>query len=366
MLDSLAVPDSLRNLAALVSAGDLDTAKRQGRKMLDTADLHSLEIIAECVRIMETRPRIAADLLRQFWRSVESDNDRAIIAACAPKPGEQRERTEPTPDRPAHWTRQAIEQERQRATRPVTTSVRSDVRRKRDERQRTQESAEVRAYFRDRAEVDDEPQPADVPDGYAIDYDKAALHDLRGLPCVRCWLERSNADTHTDRVRAGHGDDGLCGQCRESGRPGLPELPAGHRRDEAIAVRCAFIAANLSPVAARSILRKEWCRRAAPADRVILAEWVQAHDDLIGQAAPVPAAPAAPAPVACQTCGAVRAVRYGLCADCRTLADDNTQCGFCEGDISDMPGYEYCSAQCSEAAYQTSLPATSEADQVAA
>jgi hypothetical protein len=319
MLDSVTVPDSLVNLAALVSAGDIAAAKREGRRLLDTADLHSLEIIAECVRITETRPRIAVDLLRRFWRSVESDSDRAIIAACVPKPGEQREQTEPTPDRAPRWTKQGIEQERQHAAVPVKTSIRPELRRKRDQRQRTQDSAEVRGYFRDRAGVDDQPEPAEVPDGYAIDYDRAALHDVRGLPCVRCWLERSNADTHTDRVRAGHGDDGLCGQCRESGRPGLPELPTGHSRDATIAVRCAFIASNLSPTAARSVLRKEWHRLTSPADRVILVEWVQAHDELINQATPVPVAPVAPAPVACQTCGDVRAVRHGLCGDCRTL-----------------------------------------------
>lgn len=314
MSHSVTIPEALTNVAALVSAGELKAARREGRKLLDIADQRSLEIIAECVRILETRPRIAVIKLRHFRDTCDNETDRAIIAACTPKPGEQARRPEPEPDRAPRWTRRAIEKARSRAAGEVRTSVRPELRR-RNRRQAREESAVVSVYASERAGVDDAPERAELPVGYAIDYDRAAVPALRGTPCVFCWLERSSADQ-----ASGRGDDGLCADCRESSRPGIPTLPAGHTHVDAIEARCAYIAARTG-TAAHGILCKEW-QRANARDRATIAAWVQTHP-LPADTAPVAEHDANTAAVgaACEQCGDLRQVRHGLCVDCRKLDD---------------------------------------------
>lgn len=320
------ISDALFQVAILVKEGDNRRAKREMRELLNVADHASLALIGRCASTLEKYPhRIAVDKLRNAWRRTTDETHRALIAACAPEQDNGQYRPQTEPAAPSRYGR-----DNYRAPRNSRRSY-DPTRRKaqRTQRQARQEADAVR-YFTERAGVsegqqikdrDDRAQDAQV---YAsgLDYDKAGVPDTRGLPCVACWLERAAADVVTARVRAGHGDDGLCGDCRESGRPGIPELPADHTRADAIEARCAFIAERAG-TSARGILRREWKRYADPRERATVAAWVQAHP-LPEPVAPSeqPAEPAAPGTAvdgACEQCGGIRQVRRGLCVDCRAL-----------------------------------------------
>ncbi|GGM67771.1 hypothetical protein GCM10012275_42970 [Longimycelium tulufanense] len=316
MSHSVAISDEITELAALVKAGDLAAARRRARTLLDTVNPETLAILARCVATLERYPFPSAlPRLRQAWR--DHPNHRDLIAACVPDTDPGVYRPDIQPARPNRYGRHNY-----RAPRDHRTWT--DPTRRRARRIQREEPRTATEYFDSRAGVDDAPARAERPIGYALDYDKAAVPDVRGLPCVACWLERSRADVHARRARAGHGDDGLCHDCRERGRPGIPELPPGHTLADAVAARCAHIAAHTGN-AAHAILRREWQRAGHRAHRDLIAAWVQAHplpattqDDT-----PTEPAPSA-APAGCVTCGDLRQVRDGLCVDCRKLDDGPT------------------------------------------
>lgn len=258
MTTKATIPD----LAHLIKTGDLAEAKRQASTVLANADPHDLQVVGRCAYILETWPKIGVLKLRAYWRNADA-HDRAIIATCAPDEDEP-PRTRPTDDHPPRWTPQNTYQ----APRDLRHEVMPE--RVRPPRPR-EESALVATYERDRAGIDDLPQHPDRPDGYAIDYDRAAVPPLWGTPCVRCWLERSATD------QARHPDDGLCGDCRDRGRPGIPSLPEGHTRADVIQARCAFITATYPHLAVR-LLRRYWQQAASDQDRSVIAAWVRRHD----------------------------------------------------------------------------------------
>ncbi|UVS80587.1 hypothetical protein Actkin_04338 [Actinokineospora sp. UTMC 2448] len=294
------IPQQLGQLTDLVHAGRLDLAKRQTRELLDTLDPEALDVIARCITILEASPRVALPKLRHYWKTCGDTTSRAIIAACAPTdtPTIPEQRTAPT-------------QSRQRAARDLRTETRPDLRRS-PSRTPAQAAAlrraerETNAYQDTRAGVEEGTEPQERPAGYTLDYDRAALTALRGTPCVRCWTERPTAD-HDRRH-----DDGLCGECRDRGREGIPVLPEGHTLADAVAARCAFITAH-APAAAHGILRREWTRASTREHRDLIAAWVAAHRD---QITPAPAGAVGHAAGHCRACGSYRALRRRRCADC--------------------------------------------------
>jgi hypothetical protein len=307
---------TLSDVATLVKTGNIADAKRHTAALLASAEPQDLEIIAQCAYILETWPKIGVLKLRDYWNRANA-HDRAIIAACAPERGEQRHRPEQATTREPRWTRRNQYQ----APRDVCHEVRPELRRA-AHRPTPEEPAVVADYQRERAGIDDLPGRAEQPVGYAIDYDRAAVPDLRGTPCVRCWLERSTGE------QTGRQDDGLCTDCRTSGRPGIPSLPDGHTRDDAIEARCAFIA-HTFPKAAVKLLRRYWQQCTGDHDRKVIAAWVQRHDltELTRTASPAVVETITAEPAACATCGESRRVcdvRHlatddGLCTDCRAL-----------------------------------------------
>lgn len=253
----------ISDLANLIKSGDLTEAKRQATTLISEADPHDLRVITQCAYILETWPRIGVLKLRAYWRAA-NDHDRTIIAACAPEEGEQRQSTPTESPRP-RWAGRTSE-----APRDLRHEIRPELRRAARPTNNRDESAITDAYQRERAGVDDAPEQAERPNAYAIDYDRAALPPLFGTPCVRCWLERSQAD------QLSKPDDGLCTDCRDAGRPGIPSLPDGHTRADIIAARCAFITATY-PEPAVKLLRRYW-QQSTGNDRTTIAEWVQRHE----------------------------------------------------------------------------------------
>ncbi len=258
------VPEALAQLAELVDAGDLTAARRMSQRLLGSADPLALTVLTRCANALQADPDVAAERLRQLWRDSDPA-DRTIIEACVPD-------ADYRPDLPTsavdHF---AANRPRYVAPRDLRITRRAPT----APRPRAGDSGIAGAYERDRGGFDEQPEPATTPIGYELDYDRAAVPALRGTPCVQCWIERSSADQ-----RRGRCDDGLCQDCRDSGRPGIPELPAGHTRTEAVEGRCEFIATHAG-AGARAALRQEY-RRANRADRAVITAWVAAHTALIG------------------------------------------------------------------------------------
>ncbi|GAA2798907.1 hypothetical protein [Saccharopolyspora taberi] len=322
MSHSVTISDSVLSVAALLRTGDFRAARAQWRETLTSADARELAVLAECGRILAAHPRTGVKCLREYWQRSDAQA-RAVIAACAPSPGEQRERPEPQPDRAPRWDRRAIENARRHAGGEVRTEVRPE--RRRAQRQARAEARTVTEYAATRAGVDDAPQRSEQPDGYAIDYERMAVNPVArdrerpdprktavrdgGRPCVAlgCNLIPSVAD------RAHR--DGLCQECRELGRPGV-ELPEGATRAQAIEALCAYIHQHYPR--ALDHLRTEWGRYGSQADRDTVAAWVQANTTEPAEQS------TAPELAACQTCGEDRSPR-----DVRRLSADDGQCAGC-------------------------------------
>jgi hypothetical protein len=178
---------------------------------------------------------------------------------------------------------------------------------------RARDDSAADAYFRERTVPSDESGDRETPAGYVLDYDRAAVPALRGTPCVSCWLEQASYD------RTSH-DDGLCTECRERGRPGIPTLPDGHTRLDIIHARCAFLA-DRYPTAALRLLRRYWQQCASEQDRTTVANWVHGHDFSIPDAT---TAPDGNELRACQSCCEPRTPR-----DTRNLTNDDGLCASC-------------------------------------
>lgn len=250
------IPDALARLAEFVAGGKFTAARRAAAALIDHTDPHTLGLIARCAQALQADRDTATAALDELWLAA-CDRDAAIITACLPG-------SDYTPDLPARdvepaWKRQVrwVPPSRVRVRRgPVTGPTRISG-----------DAAAVTGYLAESdGPVPDDREALERPIGYELDYDLAALHPLRGTPCCRCWIERSR----TDQNRT----DGLCGECRDAGHPGIPALPSGHTRADAIRARCQHIAGtDTTGQGGLPSLRAEY-RRANYADRAVITAWV--------------------------------------------------------------------------------------------
>ena len=121
---------------------------------------------------------------------------------------------------------------------------------------RAEGDAAAAAYLSEQSPVPVEQSGWDEPVWGGIDYDLAALTDLRGAPCLGCKLERTRADLANR--------DGLCTDCRD----------CGLTRESVIQRYCALVAAGPHAV---QLLRRAWKKANRPTDKAIIAAWAQAN-----------------------------------------------------------------------------------------
>lgn len=309
MTENASFSQCLTDVTTAVQRGDITRAKRYAAHLLDQLDDTTHRIVATCVNTIERYPERADIHLRARWKSTTNDTHRAVIAAFGtaymqrdPRPTTPNQRPKPTPAPRDHHT-----ETRPEARRTLTEQDRA--------RLRAHDRAEAQAAaYADRAGVDDQPPPAGV---YAsgLDYDRAAVPALRGTPCVRCWLERTPADHRN------HSDDGLCGECRDKGRTGIPDLPADHTRADAVEARCTFLTTTYPN--ARALLLRWWKTYATPADRITITDWVHRH--------PLPDTPttAIPAPRSDTTADTDPGEQCTRCGYPRADNAPDTQCDHC-------------------------------------
>ncbi|WP_429420163.1 hypothetical protein [Nocardia sp. GAS34] len=217
-------------------------------------------VITHCVRILEMYPYVTA---RRKLVSLARMNpaDAALIAQCTPTQDPRTYRPDAAtpkdaaPDAPV----------RTRYTTPRQATAR-DARRIRGD-------AQAGAYLAERGPEPTENRiPDEPPAGYQHDFDYLAAHEIRGLPCVCCFCERSQRDKQKK--------DGLCGECRSRRRPGF--LTMAHGRpvpvttlEEYLAAWCITIAIR-HPKPARGILRHRW-QLSSPSARAVIADAAQTY-----------------------------------------------------------------------------------------
>jgi hypothetical protein len=371
LLNMLSFAD-LYALSTFVDLGEHRLAKKVAARILAQADIAELWTIAHCAAILDGSAAHVADAkLTAFANSLTDDHRRALVTFCAAHTGQRTRRTlidavyplfglsiyhdtRPGYDQndaqpagltvhPTPWeTRQArtmaeltrhlrddarqLPPEMRAPLRVVDTDTRAAARRTRRSRAEQRAARIADDYMRTRLGVqdrtapgmrtifdvdDDTPAPVELPDGYTLDYDRAAQNHVRVTPCVWCFIERRPQDAPRNRH-----DDGLCGECREHQRPGLPAptstaAPSAARtvaylnpaarahaaRAAAITAPCAAVAAYL-PRAAALVWIRAYYRLASDAERATIQQWVTAWRDANQPQPPTPApvAPIQPTP----------------------------------------------------------------------
>ena len=256
-----ATAEELRQVAELIEAGQPREARRRTERILAASDAATHELLIEIFAALECGPVVRTARLRDVWRRQGYDG-RALVEACVPR-AERRAEAAKQAEREAQATR--AERREFARRRPSAVTSRQGVPQPRRPQRATDNDTATRRYFDERvdpAEVTDEQSDYDQ-----LDYDRAAVPPMRGLPCVACGVERATRD----RQRA-H-DDGLCEDCRDSGTAGVPILPASASRDDVLVARCDYIAATSATTAERDArLNRDWrCMRKW--DRFIVADW---------------------------------------------------------------------------------------------
>ncbi|MFX0581017.1 MobF family relaxase [Nocardia nepalensis] len=275
-------PDRIREVAELFRTGQIAAGVDAFGELADIATDEQHTIFAD---IAETLYRNAFPVARARlrWAAERIPEHRALIEACTP---DSDPHVYQTPTRPAE---PGYRRDRRReVARDHPDHIDPDARRE----QLTDAQIDARhaeqGYHDTRADVDDQPYDNVVPDGVLhdyyrevlpdarpkhrpLDYDRAALPDTRGLGCVACGLERTRTDVSPVPPR--RADDGLCGECRDSHQPGIPDHdPADH-----IAARCTHVTATKTRAAARAMLRRDWRATGNPAHRAAIEAWLHDH-----------------------------------------------------------------------------------------
>lgn len=302
------LPDEVRRVTALFAAGDLAAATRA---LNEVPDVHR-RTMRKVEATLRARPfRVARARLK--WAAEQNPELRAVIEACIPAtdpglyrpnrnsngwqpPRDERRWVDPNrivppdkqrtgassadryfdnrPDLADPWAGDRIPHttEQNNAARthrpdPVTARWSGDRRIDREPgtgRQRGPDGPNSLPPLRD-------PRPY----GSGGDHERILLDTVGDLPCVECGIERATAD-HTPLpapiTRDESHDDGLCGECRDTGVTGIPPHPS----DEHVTARAAHFTSTRPHGEALALLRRDWARLPLRA-RFTLSDWVERH-----------------------------------------------------------------------------------------
>ncbi|MFF3569237.1 hypothetical protein ACFYXQ_15815 [Nocardia jiangxiensis] len=244
---SSATAEAITAIRTLVQAQNLRQAKHQLRQMEKGIDDQTWLIITEVAHTLRFKSHEAAlGKLRNLW--YRNEPHRALIEACVPKQGEGQHIRQP-----AREQRPTPDEIRPRAG-TVTEAYEDEL----GKTERNDPGTPRKELIVDRRDYDID----------AVDRGHIGL-------CVSCRLERYAIDRYTGQIQTGHGDDGLCSECRSLARPGIPELPLGHTYRQSIEARMTFLAESFH-TRGRALFRQEWeysSRKARP----IIEAWVKAH-----------------------------------------------------------------------------------------
>lgn len=255
--------EEMGQVADLIAAGATREARRRTARLADTATVSTRALLGEILAALETHPAVTIAKLRDLWK-VSDEDGRALVLACVPH-AERRAEAAKQAERMAQATR--AERREYARRRPGAVVTRQGSPQPRRGQRATDNDTASRRYF------DEQVDPAEVTDEQSdyqqLDYDRAAVPPMRGLPCVAapCGVERSTRDQQRSH------DDGLCEDCRDSGTAGLAILPATATRAEVLIARCEYIAAtSATPVERNARLNRDWrCLRTE--DKFTVSDW---------------------------------------------------------------------------------------------
>ncbi|MBP2371712.1 hypothetical protein [Pseudonocardia parietis] len=253
--------EQLRQVADLIGQGANREARRRTVRLADAADVSTRALLAEILAALEMPPSDMLDHLRDLWKRSDADG-RELVEACAPR----QERRAQAATHANRATRAARAERREYARRaPRNLVTRQTAPRPSRSQRATDNDTATRRYFAER--LDPTEDTAAQSDYDQLDYDRAAVPPMRGLPCVACGVERSTRDQQRTH------DDGLCEDCRDSGTAGVPIPTATATRAETLIARCDYIAATSASVAERNArLNRDW-RSLRTADRFTVSDW---------------------------------------------------------------------------------------------
>jgi uncharacterized protein YaiI (UPF0178 family) len=165
---------------------------------------------------------------------------------------------------------------REIADKPRATTTRREAPRPSRSSQDARAEKKVSEYFVQRdTTIPDTDRGTDAVYASGFDYEEFAVARLRGEPCVDCGCELRRSE-----VVRGRWHDGLCSQCRDDGRPGIPAPPAGHTRAQAIGAWCAWFArSDRSGQGGLPRIRGLYRRTKNDADRQVIAAWVKTRQN---------------------------------------------------------------------------------------
>ncbi|MFI6956457.1 MobF family relaxase [Nocardia sp. NPDC050408] len=275
-------PDRIREVAELFRTGQIAAAVDAFAELADVVTDEQHTVLADIAETLYGNAFTVARA-RLRWAAERLPQHRELIEACTPDSDPRVYQT------PTIATESGYQRDRRReVARDHQNRIDPDA----PPEQLTDAQIDARraeqGYHDTRADVDDQPYDNVIPDGVPnnyyrpvlpdarpkyrpLDYDRAALPDTRGLGCVACGLERTRTDASPIPTR--RADDGLCGECRDSGQHAIPDHdPADH-----IAARCTHITATKPPAAARAMLRRDWRATRTPAQRAAIEAWIRDH-----------------------------------------------------------------------------------------
>ncbi|WP_405166465.1 hypothetical protein OG203_16060 [Nocardia sp. NBC_01499] len=250
---------------------------------------------------------VALTKLRKLWR--DNEQHRTLIEACVPKTDQHQY----IPDVQPAATRRADPPWR----RPGRVERRVDETKRTELRQRTGSAGATRVdAYEDQLATEERVEPGTPRPELIVDrrdYDRDAAAKVTEPLCVSCRLERACIDRWTGQITTGHGDDGLCGTCREEARPGIPELPLGHNRSQAIQARLDTIATNFDSHNPE-LFRQEW-RYGDRLTKSVTQAWVKQRNPN-GGVSHTATTESVDFNGECTECGDWRQLRADLCVDC--------------------------------------------------
>ncbi|WP_280215110.1 MobF family relaxase [Nocardia cyriacigeorgica] len=287
------LPEAIHSVAEIFHSGNVAAAVTAFRSVAATATPEQRSVIAEIAQILYDRPWKVAKA-RLEWLANQNPQHTALIHACTPD-------TDPGVYQPDNTTGERAHQR----TRRYRTGYQ---RRYRDTTQHTPTMSATDHAGIDLTDSyldtnDGKPNTPDQPPQHGIwnpepdsrtapdqplrgglwnrdkqrdkpyrdrlDYDRAAVPDLRTLPCVSCGIERRRADATPIPPR--RTDDGLCTDCRDD-HTGIPD-----HNQHPLEARCTYLANTHPPEAALALLRRDWRTLRNPAHRHIIETWLRDH-----------------------------------------------------------------------------------------
>ncbi|MBF6100473.1 relaxase domain-containing protein [Nocardia cyriacigeorgica] len=287
------LPEAIQSVAEIFRSGNVSAAVRAFRSVAAKASPEQRSVIVVVGQILYGRPWKVAKA-RLEWLANQNPQHTALIHACTPDtdPGVyQPDSTSPEREHQRTRRYRTGYQRRYRDTTQQTPTMSAtdhagldltdsylDTN---DGKPDTTDQPPQHGIWNpepDNRTVPDQPllgglwnrdKQRDKPYRDRLDYDLAAVPDIRTLPCVSCGIERRRADATPLPPR--RTDDGLCADCRDD-HTGIPD-----HNQHPLEARCTYLANTHPPEATLALLRRDWRTLRNPAHRHIIETWIRDH-----------------------------------------------------------------------------------------